>query len=196
MKLLVVNDKTEKNPSKESPLDQLNNFSAWTSLNDSIMGGESSGYCLANSDGLFFEGLLIEEGGGFVSCRSPVFSPPLKLDKYRGLKLELDGYGRTLKFAVSCRGDLFGVGEFIGGGLHWAAELPTEKEGTTFAEIPFVQLQPTVRAKTVRLPVRFKPSRVTQLQLLHSKFGLAGKENEGFRPGQIRILVRSIKPFN
>ena len=48
----------------------------WAPLNDSIMGGASQAYCTVNSDGLVLRGNLVEEGGGFVSCRSPLFTPP------------------------------------------------------------------------------------------------------------------------
>ena len=44
-------------------------FSGWQALNDTIMGGRSQGRCQAGPGGLQFTGELVEEGGGFVSCR-------------------------------------------------------------------------------------------------------------------------------
>ena len=58
--------------------------------------------------------------------------------------------------------------------------------------IPFNRLTPSVRATPVGLPVRFDPSGVTRLQILHSKFGDMGGRNPGFRPGELELLIRSI----
>ena len=69
-----------------------NQFSDWYALNDSIMGGSSHASCINTNHGLILEGELVEEGGGFVSCRSPVISPPLNLIKYRGLQLEVEWF--------------------------------------------------------------------------------------------------------
>ena len=43
------------------------------------------------------------------------------------------------------------------------------------------------------LPVRFDPAGVTRLQILHSKFGDMGGRNPGFRPGELQLLIRSIR---
>ena len=78
-------------------------FREWASLNDTIMGGSSSAGCRFSDQGLVLEGEVVSEGGGFVSCRSPVYRPPLDLAAYTGLRLRLDGEGRSFKFAVACR---------------------------------------------------------------------------------------------
>jgi len=59
--------------------------------------------------------------------------------------------------------------------------------------IPFSRLTPSVRATPVGLPLRFDPARVTRIQILHSKFGDMGGRNPGFRPGALRLLLRSIR---
>lgn len=46
-------------------------FSGWASLNDTVMGGRSSGACSVGNDGLLMQAEVVAEGGGFVSCRSP-----------------------------------------------------------------------------------------------------------------------------
>ena len=61
------------------PIASGDGFSGWHALNDTVMGGRSQGSCQVGPQGLVFDGLLIEEGGGFISCRSPLFSPPLDL---------------------------------------------------------------------------------------------------------------------
>ena len=183
-------------PPEASVQSRLRDFSGWRSLNDSIMGGSSQAGCRVGPEGLFLEGELVEEGGGFVSCRSPKLMPALDLSAYQGLQLEVDGEGRTLKLAIASRDGVFGLTERIPGGLRWVAPIPTNASGTTIIEIPFASLQATVRAKPAPLPfrsLRFDPSGISQLQLLHSKFNESGELNPGFRPGQIRILLRCIR---
>ena len=170
-------------------------FREWASLNDTIMGGSSRAGCRISELGLVLEGEVVSEGGGFVSCRSPVYRPPLDLSSYSGLRLTLDGEGRSFKFAVACRDGVFGLTELIPGGLRWVTTVATESTGTTVVEIPFDRLQPVVRAKPVSLPVRFDPSCVPRLQLLHSRFGDDGQPNPGYRDGAIKMLVRSIEAF-
>ena len=70
-------------------------FSDWNSLNDTIMGGSSRAICSSSEKGLFLEGNLVEEGGGFVSCRSPIFDKPFDLSKYSGLILDVEGVIET-----------------------------------------------------------------------------------------------------
>jgi len=170
-------------------------FDLWATLNDTIMGGRSQAGCRLTPEGLLLEGEVIADGGGFVSCRSPLLRPPLDLSAFSGLRLTIAGEGRTLKFAVACADGLMGLTEIIPGGLRWVMPVPTEAEGTTVAEIPFKDLQPVVRAKPVGLPLRFDSSAITRLQVLHSRFDEAGSANPGFRAGAIRILIHSIEAY-
>jgi len=112
-------------------------FSGWHALNDRIMGGSSSGTCTAGPAGLTFEGELVAEGGGFISCRSPLFSPPLDLSEHTGLELEITGDGRRFKLAVACSDGLAGITELIPGGLRWVHEFATEAEPAAAAAFPF-----------------------------------------------------------
>ena len=76
-------------------------------------------------------------------------------------------------------------------------DFDTEPEGITRVRIPFDQLRPTVRANPVTMPLslslKFNPARVSQIQILHSRFSDAGSENPGFRAGPLRLLVRRIE---
>jgi hypothetical protein len=127
-----------------------------------------------------------------VSARSPLFSPPLDLSAYAGLQLELEGDGRRYKLAVACSDGLAGLTELIPGGLRWVAEFATEPTGLTVVTIPFARLTPSVRARPVGLPFHFDASRITRLQVLHSRFGDSGQPNPGFRPGALCLAIRSI----
>jgi len=169
-------------------------FAGWQPLNDTIMGGRSQGNCLATAEGLVMEATVNPQGGGFVSCRSPVYAPPLNLSGYGALQIELDGDGRRYKLAIACRDGLGGLTELVPGGLRWVAEFSTQPGGRTVVTIPFNRLTPSVRATPVGLPLlRFDPQQITRFQILHSKFGDAGAPNPGFRPGELRVLIRSIQ---
>ena len=171
-------------------------FDEWFSLNDTIMGGSSEAICRTSSKGLSLEGVVVEEKGGFVSCKSPIFTKPLNLSKYEGFELKIEGRGRTLKFGVSCRYGILGLKEFFldksPGGLRWVAEVETKRFGTTNVKVPYESLEPTVLAKKISLPIKFKSNSISQFQLLHSKFGKPGELNPGFKPGKINFLLKYI----
>ncbi len=170
-------------------------FQDWVSLNDTIMGGASRAGTRLSPEGLWLEGEVVERGGGFVSCRSSLYRPPLDLSGCQGLRLHIDGEGRTLKLAVACSDGVMGLTEMIPGGLRWVAPMATQSQGTTSVEVLFADLQPVIRAKPVSLPLRFNGSAITRLQVLHSRFDEGGGANSGFRSGPIRLLIRSIEGF-
>jgi hypothetical protein len=174
-----------------------NGFSGWHALNDTIMGGRSQGTTRVNAEGLTLEAEVIETGGGFVSIRSPLFSPPLDLSAYGGLQLDLLGDGRRYKLAVACADGVAGLTELIPGGLRWVAEFGTEPAGLSHVVVRFSDLSASIRAKPVNalplgLPLHFEASRINRLQILHSKFGDDGGLNPGFRPGPLQIQLRAI----
>jgi hypothetical protein len=172
-------------------------FSGWHALNDTVMGGRSSGRCSVSSQGLRLEAEVVEAGGGFVSCRSPVFSPPLDLSDQAAFELELRGDGRHYKLAVACADGVGGLTELIPGGVRWVANFATAAEGPCRVRIPFDRLRASIRAKPIDglplgLPLRFDPRRITRLQILHSKFGDDGALNPGFRAGPLCLDVKAI----
>ncbi len=174
-------------------------FENWFTLNDTVMGGKSQATCNSSSNGLSLEGVVVEEKGGFVSCKSPIFKPALDLSNFEGFKLNIAGRGRTLKFGVSCKYGLFGIKEFFldksPGGLRWVAEIKTKRFGITTIQVPFNDLEPTIIAKKVSFPIIFKSNSICQFQLLHSKFGSPGKLNPRFKPGKINFLLQSISVY-
>ena len=178
-----------------TPLIKGSEFSDWKSLNDTIMGGSSRASCRSSDKGLFLEGNLVEEGGGFVSCRSPIFDKPFNLSKYSGLIIDVEGEGRTLKFAIACEKKPLSLSNLLKGDIRWVASIPTNKKGVSSIKVPFKNLEPARRAKPVRLPLRFDPTCVNRFQLLYSKFGQPGKINSGFSPGPIKVLIKSISAY-
>jgi hypothetical protein len=172
-------------------------FSGWHALNDTVMGGRSSGECLVSERGLTLDAVVVEQGGGFVSCRSPLFSPPLDLSAFSALQLDLLGDGRRYKLAVACGDGVGGLTALIPGGLRCVAAFATEPEHPSKVRIPFDRLAASVRARPIDslplgLPLRFDASRITRLQILHSKFGDDGGENPGFRTGPLHLELHAI----
>jgi len=179
-----------------TPLIEGTGFSDWKSLNDTIMGGSSFAKCRSSEKGLFLEGNLVEEGGGFVSCRSPIFDNPFNLSKYSGLILEVEGEGRTLKFAIACEKKPLSLSNLLKGDIRWVASIPTKENGVSRIKIPFKDLEPARRAKPIRIPISFDPTCINRFQLLHSKFGQPGKMNSGFFPVPIKVLIKSISAYS
>lgn len=172
------------------------NFYGWQALNDTVMGGRSSGSCVADESGLKFDGLLVSDGGGFISARSPLYSPPLDLSAYRGLKFEIAGEGRRFKLAVASRDGIGGLTNLIPGGLRWVVEFATDPAGISAIELPFSSLRPSVRAKPLGIPLYFDQSHINRLQILHSKFADDGGLNSGYRDGLIHWELLRISAFS
>ena len=171
-------------------------FSDWESLNDTIMGGTSRANCRSTDEGLILEGNLVEKGGGFVSCRSPFLYKPIDLSKYIGLILDVEGEGRTLKFAIACDKKPLSLSNLLKSDIRWVTSIPTKMHGVSRVKIPFNNLVPARRAKPVRLPLKFDPSCINRFQLLYSKFGQPGKMNSGFIAGPFKVLIRSISAYS
>ena len=167
-------------------------FVGWQALNDTVMGGNSQGNCHCGSWGLEFTAFVVARGGGFVSCRSPEFNPPLNLGGYAGLRLRMAADGRRFKLAVACNTWAGRAADLIPGGLRWVAEFPT-KAGPSTIVVPFAALRPVVRAKPLTLPLRFDPERISRLQILHSRFDGEGGENQDFRAGPLRFTITAIE---
>ena len=89
----------------------------------------------------------------------------------------------------------FGIPSLLSQSIRWVVEVPTQDNGLTRLKIPFKDLEPAIRAKPVPFPLKFDASKISQFQLLYSKFGKPGKLNRGFQPGQIRILFHSISAY-
>ena len=179
-----------------TPLIKGAEFSDWKSLNDTIMGGSCRANCRSSKKGLLLEGNLVEEGGGFVSCRSPIFEKPFDLSKFSGLILDIEGEGRTLKFAVACEKKSLSISNLLNSDIRWVAALPTKQHGVSRIKVPFKNLEPARRAKPVRLPLRFDPTCINRFQLLYSKFGQPGKMNAEFFAGPIKVLIKSISAYS
>lgn len=174
------------------PLIAGEDFVGWSSLNDTIMGGRSQSQCTATAEGLRWRGQVITEGGGFISCRSPQWRPPLDLSTRQALVIRLVGDGRRYKLALACADLITGLSAGLPGGLRWVQGFDTRAGVEETITIPFSSLRPSVQARPLGLPLRFQPKRIERIQLLHSRFDDDGGSNPGYRDGELDLLIRSI----
>lgn len=119
----------------------------WSVVNDSVMGGVSTGQLMWEDGALVFTGeLSLDNNGGFASVRSP-FIDPTAAERWgrprRGLSVELRGDGRV--WAVEVRMD----GEDGG----WISEITTSAEEITAVELPWESFEPVTRFLDPRNPV-------------------------------------------
>ncbi|QUS61315.1 CIA30 family protein [Synechocystis sp. PCC 7339] len=161
---------------------------AWYSVDDGVMGGVSASQWRLTSDRALFTGeVSTANNGGFASVRSPNFEPALDLSHAEGIQLRIQGDGKRYKFIVRSQNEW--------DGLSYCYSFDTFNNRPQTVCIPFRQLIPVFRAKTVPEKGPFNPSQVSALQLMHSKFEYDGGLNPSFSPGIFGLEIESIKTY-
>ena len=110
----------------------------WNVVNDTVMGGVSSGRLVVEDGMLVFSGeLSLDNNGGFASVRSPVIEPQVAAGWSRrtGPRIVVEGDGRT--WTVEVRTD-----DVMGG---WIASLPTSPDSITDVTVPWSSFEPVTR---------------------------------------------------
>ena len=110
----------------------------WNVVNDTVMGGVSSGRLVVDDGILVFSGeLSLDNNGGFASVRSPVIEPSAAAawSEKSGPRIVVEGDGRT--WTVEVRTD-----DVTGG---WIASLPTSPDSVTDAIVPWSSFEPVTR---------------------------------------------------
>ncbi|MGQ9837801.1 MAG: CIA30 family protein [Cyanobacteriota bacterium] len=160
----------------------------WGILDDVVMGGVSQSQLLWGDGQLLFTGQVsTANSGGFVSTRTRNLDPPLDLSDFAGLELRLRGDGQRYKFFVR---DQTGWDSPAYG---YAFETNPEEEQTV--RIPFAEMVPTFRARTLCFAPPLNPCRICSLQLMLSKFETDGSLNPRFHPGPFRLQLRWIGAY-
>ena len=160
----------------------------WGALDDIVMGGVSeSQISLAPQRAIFSGNVSTDNSGGFVSVRTRNFSPPWDLSSYEGIELRIQGDGNRYKFIMRCEGKW--------DGLAYCYSFNTFYNSWITIRIPFKDLIPVFRAKTVSDAGKFDPSRVYSTQLMLSKFEYDGALNPNFSPGSFALEIESIKTY-
>jgi uncharacterized protein YbjT (DUF2867 family) len=160
----------------------------WGAVDDVVMGGVSeSSIRLAGNRAIFSGNVSTANRGGFASVRTRNFTPTLDLSDYQGIELRVQGDGNRYKFIIRCEGKWDGVG--------YCYSFDTLKDCWMSVQIPFAELIPVFRAKTLPEAGAFDSSKVYSMQLMLSKFEYDGALNPKFSPGLFALETESIKAY-
>jgi uncharacterized protein YbjT (DUF2867 family) len=161
----------------------------WGILDDVVMGGVSaSNITLGDRSALFYGNVSTANSGGFASVRSRNFEPAIDLSAYEGIELRVRGDGKRYKFMLrdSTRWD----------GIAFCASFDTVANNWINVRIPFDQLAPIFRAKTVKDAEPIATDQICAFQLMLSKFEYDGALNPRFEAGSFRLEIEYIKAYS
>ncbi|QIR35785.1 NAD(P)H-binding protein [Tolypothrix sp. PCC 7910] len=168
------------------PSEELKNI--WGALDDVVMGGVSaSNMQFVDNTALFAGYVSTANSGGFASVRTKNFEPPFNLSGYEGLELRVRGDGQRYKFFLRTDAKWDGLG--------YSYSFDTVANTWIDVRIPFANLTPVFRAKTVNDAPLIDASTISSLQLMLSKFEYNGALNPKFTPGGFSLQVESIKAY-
>jgi uncharacterized protein YbjT (DUF2867 family) len=160
----------------------------WGAIDDVVMGGVSqSRIRLADNRAIFAGIVSTDNNGGFASVRTRNFTPPMDLSDYEGIELRVIGDGKRYKFITRCEGKWDGVG--------YCYSFDTIHDYPTTVRIPFKDLIPVFRAKTVQEASQLDAAKVYSMQLMLSKFEYDGELNPQFEPGSFKLEVEYLKAY-
>jgi uncharacterized protein YbjT (DUF2867 family) len=169
------------------PTAELKNV--WGALDDVVMGGVSESNLQMIENGAVFAGnVSTANSGGFASVRTKNFSPAYDLSGYQGIKLHVKGDGQRYKIFLRTETNWDGVG--------YSYSFDTVANTWIDVTIPFTELIPVFRAKTVKDYPKIDISKVCSFQLMLSKFEYDGALNPKFSPGSFALEIASIKADN
>ena len=192
IKNLVAAAKSLPNPGEKLLFDFKNPSediqATWGAVDDVVMGGVSdSSIRLIDHAALFTGNVSTANSGGFVSVRTRNFEQALNLSEYEGIELRVKGDGQRYKFILRAESKWDGVS--------YCCSFDTEEDRWIDVHIPFAELIPVFRAKTLKDAPAFDSSQVYALQLMLSKFEYDGALNPKFKPGSFALQVETIKAY-
>ena len=128
----------------------------WYIQNDNVMGGQSQGRFLVESDELIFSGNTNTEGGGFSSIRTH----PLKLDlsDRSGIRVKIKGDGRRYTWHLQTDA------RWRGRSVNYWADFNTSMDEVVSVDIPFTSFVPQFRGFKLDGP-ELNTRQITQLGL-------------------------------
>lgn len=160
----------------------------WGALDDVVMGGVSESSIRLIGDAALFTGTVsTANSGGFASVRTRNFEPAMNLSGYQGIELRVKGDGNRYKFIL--RNDP------KWDSIAYCYSFDTVYNIPITLRIPFNQLIPVFRAKTLTNEDSFDPTQVYSIQLMFSKFEYDKQLNPKFSPGFFNLQIESIKAY-
>jgi uncharacterized protein YbjT (DUF2867 family) len=161
----------------------------WGALDDVVMGGVSeSSIRLSEAAAVFSGNVSTANSGGFASIRTRNFEPTLNLGRYDGVELRVRGDGNRYKFMLRSEDRWDGVA--------YCHSFDTIAHSWLTVRIPFTDLVPVFRAKTIQAAGAIDSSQIRAFQLMLSKFEYDGALNPHFTPGSFQLEVESIKVYS
>ncbi len=163
---------------------------AWGAVDDVVMGGNSASGLQWSDHGALFTGhISTENSGGFASIRTRNFEPALDLSNYQGISLQVRGDGNRYKLFLRTSSQWDGLG------YAYSFDTNSSMGNMTNLRIPFSNLVPVLRAKTVPDAPPIDPSQISALQIMLSKFEYDGHLNPNFRAGDFALELFSIGAY-
>ena len=160
----------------------------WGAVDDVVMGGVSeSGIRIVDNTAIFAGNISTANNGGFASVRTRNFDIPLDLSGYEGIELRVKGDGKRYKFFLRT--------ETQWDGIAYSYSFDTVANTWITVRIPFSDLIPVFRAKTLANSESINSSKIRSFQLMLSKFEYDGNLNPNFTPGGFVLQVESIKAY-
>jgi hypothetical protein len=156
----------------------------WGALDDVVMGGVSA------SQGQWGEGLQFvgnvstANSGGFASIRTRNILPPLNLAQWQGVVLQVQGDGQRYKWILR---DQEGWDSPA-----YCYSFDTIANRRQQVRVPFLEMVPTFRAKTLPDATPLNPANLYSMQVMLSKFEYDGNLNPAFQPGPFKLTLHRI----
>lgn len=160
----------------------------WGAVDDVVMGGVSeSNIRLVGNTAVFSGNVSTANSGGFASVRTRNIEPAVNLTGYEGILLRVKGDGKRYKFLLRT--------ETGWDSLAYSYSFDTVANSWITVRIPFAEMVPVFRAKTVPSAEPINASQIRACQLMLSKFEYDGALNPKFEAGLFTLQVESIKAY-
>lgn len=160
----------------------------WGAVDDVVMGGVSASEIKQEEKAALFTGTVsTANSGGFASVRTRNFESGLDLAGFDGIELHLGGDGQRYKFMLRT--------ETKWDGIAYSSSFDTEPDSWQIVRIPFAELIPVFRAKTVQDADLPNLSSIRAFQLMLSKFEYDGDLNSNFETGSFQLQIKSIQAY-
>ncbi len=160
-------------------------ISAWGTLDDVVMGGVSQGnFFLRDQKAVFAGSVSTDNSGGFSSVRTQNFDPPFDFSGWTGLRLNVKGDGQRYKVILRNSDGWDSPG--------YIYSFDTTADTQIAVDVPFEELVPTFRARSLPNAPLFAPGQVFSFQLMLSKFEYDKQLNPQFTAGPFQLVMSSI----
>ena len=160
----------------------------WGAVDDVVMGGVSSSRLQVAAGSVVFTGTVsTSNSGGFASVRTRNFEPPFDFSDYSGIRLRVKGDGNRYKFLLRDAIQWDGVA--------YAHSFDTVAGEWLTVDIPFVDMVPVFRARTMEEAPIIDAQSIRAFQFMLSKFEYDGGLNPSFDAGMFELYIESVAAY-